>query len=41
MRSTPFTTTPMLVRCGKPMVCLEANTVDASQEKYVPVVERI
>ena len=30
-----------VVCCGKPMVCLEANTVDAAQEKHVPVVERI
>ena len=41
MRSTTFTTTPTLVCSGKPMVCLEANTVDAAQEKHVPVVERI
>ena len=26
--------------CGKPMQLLEANTVDASQEKHVPVYER-
>ena len=29
-----------LVCCGKPMVLLEENTVDASQEKHVPVIER-
>ena len=27
--------------CGKPMQLLEANTVDASQEKHVPVYERV
>ena len=27
--------------CGKPMQLLEANTVDASHEKHVPVYERI
>lgn len=26
--------------CGKPMQLLEANTVDAAQEKHVPVYER-
>jgi len=26
--------------CGKPMQLLEANTVDASQEKHVPVYEK-
>jgi superoxide reductase len=26
--------------CGQPMEVLEANTVDASQEKHVPVVNR-
>jgi superoxide reductase len=30
-----------LVCCGKPMVKLAANTVDASKEKHVPVIERI
>ena len=30
-----------LVCCGKPMKRLEANTVDASQEKHVPVVEEM
>lgn len=29
-----------LVCCGKPMKKLEANTVDASQEKHVPVATR-
>ena len=28
-----------IVCCGKPMEELKANTVDASQEKHVPVVE--
>ena len=26
--------------CGKPMVHLKENTVDASKEKHVPVIER-
>lgn len=26
--------------CGKPMTLLEANTVDASKEKHVPVITR-
>jgi superoxide reductase len=30
-----------LVCCGKPMENMKANTVDASKEKHVPVVERI
>ena len=30
-----------LVCCGKPMVLMEENTVDASKEKHVPVVEKI
>ena len=30
-----------LVCCGKPMKLLEENTVDASREKHVPVVEKI
>lgn len=30
-----------LVCCGKPMVKLAANTVDASQEKHVPVAEDV
>ena len=29
-----------LVCCGKPMVKLEPNTVDAAQEKHVPVYEK-
>jgi len=29
-----------LVCCGKPMVKLEPNTVDASQEKHVPIAVR-
>ena len=29
-----------LVCCGEPMHLKEANTVDASEEKHVPVVER-
>lgn len=29
-----------LVCCGKPMEKLEANTVDASKEKHVPVFQR-
>jgi superoxide reductase len=29
-----------LVCCGKPMVLQAANTVDASKEKHVPVVEK-
>jgi superoxide reductase len=31
---------PDIVCCGKPMVRLAANTVDASKEKHVPVIER-
>ena len=27
--------------CGKPMQLLEANTVDASHEKHVPVYEKV
>lgn len=27
--------------CGKPMELLQANTVDASHEKHVPVYERV
>ena len=27
--------------CGKPMELLEANTVDAAQEKHVPVYEKV
>ncbi|MDW5564349.1 MAG: desulfoferrodoxin [Methanomassiliicoccus sp.] len=30
-----------LVCCGKPMVRMDANTVDASKEKHVPVVEKV
>ncbi|MBI0583279.1 MAG: desulfoferrodoxin [Methanomassiliicoccus sp.] len=30
-----------LVCCGKPMVKLASNTVEASYEKHIPVVERI
>ena len=30
-----------LVCCGQPMKFYEENTVDASQEKHVPVVEKI
>lgn len=29
-----------LVCCGQPMRLLKENTVDASQEKHVPVIER-
>jgi superoxide reductase len=29
-----------LVCCGQPMLKLEANTVDASKEKHVPVVSK-
>ena len=29
-----------LVCCGKPMVLIVANTVDASKEKHVPVIEK-
>ena len=29
-----------LVCCGKPMILLEENTVDAAQEKHVPFVEK-
>jgi len=31
---------PDLICCGKTMAKLTANTVDASKEKHVPVVER-
>jgi superoxide reductase len=31
---------PDIVCCGAPMMKLEANTVDASKEKHVPVIER-
>ena len=30
-----------LVCCGKPMDLQKANTVDAAQEKHVPVVEKV
>ena len=30
-----------LVCCGKPMTLLNENTVDASKEKHVPVVEKV
>ncbi len=30
-----------LVCCGKPMVLMEENTVDAAKEKHVPVIEKI
>lgn len=30
-----------LVCCSKPMKALAANTVDASREKHVPVIERL
>lgn len=30
-----------LVCCGEPMVLQTANTVDAAQEKHVPVVEKV
>lgn len=30
-----------LVCCGKPMKLFQENTVDASKEKHVPVVERL
>ncbi len=30
-----------LVCCGQPMVLLKENTVDASREKHVPVIEEI
>jgi superoxide reductase len=29
-----------LVCCGQPMTLQEANTVDAAQEKHVPVIEK-
>jgi superoxide reductase len=29
-----------LVCCGKPMILLTENTVDASKEKHVPVIEK-
>ncbi|MCF7958436.1 MAG: desulfoferrodoxin [Phycisphaerae bacterium] len=30
-----------LVCCGKPMACQKENSVDAAQEKHVPVIEKI
>ncbi|MEE4607365.1 MAG: desulfoferrodoxin [Desulfobacteraceae bacterium] len=30
-----------LVCCGKPMVLMTENTVDAAKEKHVPVIEKI
>jgi superoxide reductase len=30
-----------LVCCGQPMKLMEDNTVDAAQEKHVPVVEKV
>ncbi|MDP4858308.1 MAG: desulfoferrodoxin [Desulfobacterales bacterium] len=30
-----------LVCCGKPMVLIKENTVDAAKEKHVPVIEKI
>ncbi|OQX07183.1 MAG: desulfoferrodoxin [Desulfobacteraceae bacterium IS3] len=30
-----------LVCCGKPMVMMSENTVDAAKEKHVPVLEKI
>ena len=30
-----------LVCCGKPMARIEGNATDASQEKHVPVIEKI
>ena len=30
-----------LVCCGQPMTLLKENSVDAAQEKHVPVVEKI
>jgi len=30
-----------LVCCGKPMILQKENTVDASKEKHVPVIEKI
>jgi superoxide reductase len=30
-----------LVCCGKPMTLLKENTVDASKEKHIPVVEKV
>lgn len=30
-----------LVCCGKPMVAMAENTVDAAKEKHVPVIEKV
>ena len=30
-----------LVCCGKPMVLMTENTVDAAKEKHIPVVEKV
>ena len=30
-----------LVCCGKPMVLLKENTVDAAKEKHVPAIEKV
>lgn len=30
-----------LVCCGQPMVLLKENSVDAAQEKHVPIIEKI
>jgi superoxide reductase len=30
-----------LVCCGKPMTLLDENTVDASKEKHIPVIEKV
>jgi superoxide reductase len=30
-----------LVCCGKPMVLIKENTVDAAKEKHVPVIEKV
>lgn len=32
---------PDIICCGQPMTQLEANTVDASKEKHVPVITRL
>jgi len=30
-----------LICCGAPMILMQENTVDAAQEKHVPVIEKI
>jgi superoxide reductase len=30
-----------LVCCGAPMILMQENTVDAAQEKHVPVIEKV